>query len=129
MFNHYIGLDWAQTNMAIARLTPKSNKANVIDVKADIKELVFYLKNLKGKKILTIEETTTSQWLYTELREYVDKIIICDPYRNKLLNEGAKTDKVDAIKLATLLKNDLLKPVYHSGEQFIYLRRLVRFHP
>ena len=35
-------------------------------------------------------ETTISQWLYTELRKYVDKIIICDPHRNKLLSEGPK---------------------------------------
>lgn len=125
MFDHYIGLDWAQSNMAIARMTAKSNKVHVIDVKADIGELIVYLKRLKGKKIITLEETTTSQWLYTELREYVDKIVVCDPYRNKILNEGAKTDKIDATKLVKLLRADMLKPVYHSGDQFIYLRKLV----
>ena len=53
MFDHYIGLDWAQSNMAIARMTAKSNKVHVIDVKADIGELIVYLKRLKGKKIIT----------------------------------------------------------------------------
>ncbi|MCP4722174.1 MAG: IS110 family transposase, partial [Desulfobacteraceae bacterium] len=65
--------------MAIARMTKKTNKITAIDVPSDIKELQFYLKNLKGTKILAIEETSTSQWLYTELNEYVDKILICDP--------------------------------------------------
>jgi hypothetical protein len=125
MFNHYVAVDWAMSNMAIARITEKSNKITTIDVPSDIKELRIYLQNLKGKICLTIEETTTSQWLYTELKDCVDKIVICDPYRNKLLSEGAKTDKIDAEKLVKLLKGDLLKEVFHSGDKFIELRKIV----
>ena len=125
MFDHYISVDWAQKNMAIARMTRCAKTASVIDVAADVKELQLYLEKLSGKKILTIEETTTSQWLYTELKSYVDEILVCDPYRNKLLNEGSKTDKIDAIKLVQLLRAGLLKPVFHSGDEFIYLRKIV----
>jgi len=125
IYDHYIAIDWAAINMAIARMTKKSNKITVIDVPSDIVELQLYLKNLKGTKVLAVEETTTSQWLYTELKEYVDKILICDPYRNRLLSEGPKTDKIDATKLVQLLKTGLMKEVYHSTDQFIYLRKLV----
>jgi hypothetical protein len=118
MYEHYIAVDWAQRNMAIARMTHSSSKVKVIDVPANVKELQLYLSQLKGKKILTIEETTTSQWLYTELKEHVDNILICDAYRNKLLSEGPKTDKIDATKLVQLLKANLLKPVFHSGDEF-----------
>jgi transposase len=125
MYEHYIALDWSQSNMAVARLTGHSKNTKDIDVKSDIKELQFYLKGLRGSKILTFEETDTSQWLYTELKDYVDEILVCDPYRNHLLKEGAKTDKIDAIKLVKLLKADMLKPVFHSGDDFIYLRKIV----
>lgn len=125
MFNHYIALDWAQTNMAIARMTAKSNVPDAIDVPADLKELQLYLSRLKGSKILTFEETTTSQWLYTELKSFVDEIVVCDPYRNHLLSDGPKTDKMDAKKLVILLRGGLLKAVFHSGDEFIYLRKLV----
>jgi len=125
MNEHYIGLDWAQTNMAIARMSSGSEKVAVIDVRADIEELKIYLSRLKGGKILTFEETTTSQWLYTELKGYVDEIVVCDPHRNRLLSEGPKTDKIDAEKLVKLLRAKMLKPVFHSGEDFIYLRKLV----
>ena len=81
MFNHYVAVDWAMSNMAIARMTQKSNKITAIDAPSNIQGFQAYLKNLKGSICLTIEETTTSQWLYTELINYVDKIIICDPYR------------------------------------------------
>jgi transposase len=125
IYDHYIAIDWAAQNMAIARMTKKSNKITAIDVPSKITELQFYLKNLKGSKIVTIEETTTSQWLYTELKDYADKILICDPCRNSLLNEGPKTDKIDAAKLVQLLKAGLMKEVFHSTDKFIYLRRIV----
>ena len=125
MFNHYVAVDWAFANMAIARMTEKSHDIKVIDVPSSIKELQVYLENLKGTICLTIEESSTSQWLYTELKEFVEKIIICDPYRNKLLCEGPKTDKIDAKKLVMLLKAGLLKEVFHSGEKFIELRKIV----
>ena len=125
IYDHYIAIDWSIKNMAIARMTKKSNKITVIDVPSDIENLQAYLKNLKGTKILAIEETTTSQWLYTELKEYVDRILICDPNRNKLLSEGPKNDKIDASKLVQLLKAGLMKEIYHSTDKFLYLRRIV----
>ncbi len=78
IYDHYIAIDWSIKNMAIARMTKNSNKITVIDVPSDIVELKVYLKNLRGTKILTIEETTTAHWLYTELKDYVNKIFICD---------------------------------------------------
>ena len=124
-YDHYIAVDWAQSNMAIARMTKCSDKISVIDVPTSIKEFQVYLSQLKGRKILTFEETTTSQWIYTELKSYVDDILVCDPYRNYLLKEGAKTDPADAKKLVQLLRAGMLKPVFHSGEEFVYLRKIV----
>jgi transposase len=125
IYDHYVAIDWAAKNMAIARMTQKSSNIKTVDVPANIQDLRIYLKNLKGSKILAIEETTTSQWLYTELKDLVDKLLICDPHRNKLLLEGPKTDKIDASKLVKLLKAGLMKEVYHSTDRFIYLRRIV----
>lgn len=125
VYDHYIAVDWSIKNMAIARMTAKHNKITVIDVAADVEELKVYLKNLRETKILAIEETTTSQWLYTELKDHVDRIVICDPVRNHLLSEGAKTDKIDASKLVQLLKANLLKEVFHSSDRFLNLRRVV----
>ncbi len=125
MYDHYIALDWAQRNMAIARMTKESSQVKGIDVPADLLELKLYLSRLRGRKILTLEETTTSQWLYVELKGCVDELIICDPYRNHLLSEGAKTDRLDAERLVQLLKAGLLKPVFHTTDQMIGMRKLV----
>ena len=104
LYDHYIALDWSEKTMAIARMRSQSANPKVIEQRSDIKGLQKYLTNLKGRKILTIEETTTTHWLYVELKESVNEILVCDPYPNKLLGTGPKTDKIDAEKLCRLLR-------------------------
>ena len=125
MYEHYIALDWAKSNMALARMTGKSDKVKVMEEPSNLSNVKEYLKSLKGKKIFTVEETESSQWIYSELKPYVTKLLVCDPHRNKLLSEGAKNDKIDAEKLVYLLRANMLKEIYHSGEEAIYIRKLV----
>jgi len=124
-YDHYISLDWSQTNMAVARMTRSSKEPAVVDVPSSLDDLKMYLKNLKGRKIVTIEETSTTHWLYVELKDYAERILICDPYRNRLLSDGPKNDKIDAVKLCKLLRTGLLKEVYHSRHKAYDLRKLV----
>ena len=63
IYDHYIAIDWSKKNMAIARMTKKSNKITVVDVPSDVADLKAYLRNLRGSKVLVIEETTTSQFV------------------------------------------------------------------
>ena len=125
IYKHYIALDWSKVNFALASIRDSGTKFNVVEHPANLKILKEYLKQLPGKKILTIEETTTAQWLYVELKDYVDKILICEPFQNKLLNSGPKNDKIDAVKLCTLLRNGSLKEVYHTTDELYKLRKLV----
>ena len=125
-YQHYIAIDWSNQIMAIARLKPGWKEPNVFERESDISELKIMLTQLKGKKIVTFEETTSAHWLYVELCDYADHILICDPHRNRLLLEGPKTDKIDAKKLCYLLYTGLLKEVYHSLSVTYELRRLVR---
>ncbi len=124
-YDHYIALDWSNKVMAFSRSSKGSLEIDTREIPSDIREFRVYLDSLRGSKILTFEESTPAQWLYTELRECVDEIIVCDPYRNRLLSEGPKTDKIDSQKLLKLLKSDLLKPVYHSAEKYLGYRVLV----
>ena len=51
---------------------------------------------------------------YDLLQPHVQHIVVCNPRRNALLKEGSKSDKVDAQKLANLLRTGMLRPVYHG---------------
>lgn len=125
-YEYYIAIDWSSTVISIARMRSNSIQPEIDkNLPAKITVIKEYIKKLPGKKILTIEETTGAQWLYVELRDYVDKIIICDPYRNSLLKEGPKNDPKDAADLCRLLRAGLLKEVYHSNEENYKIRKLV----
>ena len=75
-YENYVAVDWSKSNMAIARLTRYGVQPKVFERPADVEELKAYLRGLKGKTIVTIEETTVAHWLYLELHDGVDKILI-----------------------------------------------------
>jgi transposase len=124
-YSHYIALDWSKENMAIAILSEGQKRPKVEDVKSDIRQLKRRLINLDGPKILTFEETTSSRWLHRQVKDLVDRVLVCDPYKNHLLTSGAKTDKLDAEKLALLLKADCLSEVYQPDAKVAELRTLI----
>ena len=77
---------------------------------------------------MTWEEGTWAAWLYDLLQPQVQHIVVCNPRRNALLKEGSKSDKVDAHKLADLLRTGMLRPVYHGENGLRTLRELGRLH-
>jgi transposase len=125
LFDNYIALDWAQANVALAKTTSLSSIISVSEYPADLPLIKKFLEGQRGTTVLTFEETTVSQWLYVELRRYVDKIIVSDPHHNHLLRKGPKTDKIDASKLVMHLKAGYIQEVYHSGHKFMELRKIV----
>jgi transposase len=60
------------------------------------------------------------------LRPHVDQVVVCNPRKNALLKEGNKSDRVDARKLAELLRAGLLSPVYHGENGVRRLKELAR---
>jgi hypothetical protein len=65
-------------------------------------------------------------WLYDLLQPQVQEVLVCNPRRNALLKEGSKSDKVDARKLADLLRSGMLRPVYHGENGLRTLREFGR---
>lgn len=124
-FDHYLSVDWSQLTMAIAHMRRRDKEPVVFERASELMVLKGYLRTLRGTTVLTLEETTTAHWLYLELRDEVDRIVICNPYTNRLLSAGPKTDKIDAAKLCLLLRAGLLNEVFHSDDGLYELRLLV----
>ena len=124
-YDYYFALDWSMQSAALARMRWKSTRIRVQELAADVRVIRDYVSKFGGRRILCIEETTGTQWLYVELRDYFDRIVVCDPYRNRLLSDGPKTDKIDAMKLCQLLQMGSLKEVYHSIDSVYEIRKVV----
>jgi hypothetical protein len=52
--------------------------------------------------------------------------VVCNPRKNALLKHGNKSDRIDARKLADLLRLNDLEPVYHGETGVRMLRELAR---
>jgi transposase len=64
--------------------------------------------------------------LHALLKPHVTEVLVCDPRKNALLKVGSKSDRIDARKLAELLRSNLLRPVYHGEHGVRTLKELAR---
>ncbi len=122
----YIGLDVHQATISIAVLDQSGKQVmeSVIETKAA--PILDFIGGLRGSKHVTFEEGTSAAWLYDLLKPHVTEVLVCDPRKNALLKAGNKSDRIDARKLADLLRADLLSPVYHGESGVRTLRELAR---
>jgi transposase len=86
--------------------------------------LVDFIKGMRGTLHLTFEEGTQSAWLYDLLKPHVAECVVCNPRKNKLLEEGNKGDRIDVQKLSQLFQAGMLRPVYHGDHGTRALKEL-----
>jgi len=122
----YIGMDVHQEAMVIAVLNGSGKLIMETIVETKASSILQFLHGLRGELHVTWEEGTWAAWLYDLLQPQVEEVVVCNPRRNALLKEGSKCDKVDARKLADLLRTGMLRPVYHGENGLRTLRELAR---
>jgi len=122
----YIGLDVHQATISVAVLdhTGKLVMECILETKAAT--ILEFLAGLRGALSVTFEEGTSAAWLYDLLRPHVARLVVCNPRKNALLKAGNKSDRIDARKLAELLRGNNLKSVYHGETGVRTLRELAR---
>jgi len=114
MSTYYIGAD-VHSNSTELAIEKKGKIVARYAVPTTIPAISNVLDSLQGEKYLAIEEGPMSGWLYRNLNAKLDQFISSDPRRNKLIaSDGDKDDKIDAAKLASLLRGGFLSAVYHS---------------
>ena len=97
---------------------------SILEAKAST--ILQFIHGLRGDLYVTFEEGTWAAWLYDLLKPWVTNIVVCDPRRNALLKEGSKSDRIDARKLAELLRANLLRSVYHGEKGLRAIKELAR---
>ena len=117
MTTNYIGadVDCRTTELAVRR---GKKIVSQWAVPTRIPALVEALRSIRGRKIMVIEECDMADWLYRNLRGHVDRFVVCDPRRNRLITrDGDKTNPMDAKKLSELLAGNHVREVYHSDSE------------
>ncbi len=121
----YIGLDVHQATVSAAVLdsTGKLVMESILETKGAT--ILQFFRGLRGSVHVAFEEGTCAPG-YDLLKPHVTKVLVCDPRKNSLLKAGNKNDRIDARKLADLLRSGLLSPVYHGENGLRTLRELAR---
>lgn len=118
---YFIGLDAHSKTSTFAVVDEQGQCTHRQTVDTTENNLSYFINQINGERHLTFEESTISQWLYLQLREHVDELIVCNPvYITR--RPGAKTDFLDALHLAQELRGNHLKPVFHDESHWIQLR-------
>jgi transposase len=122
----YIGMDVHKEAIVIAVMNGEGKLVmeSIIETKAST--ILQFLHGLGGELHVTLEEGTWAAWLYDLLQPHVQELVVCDPRRNAFLKEGNKSDKIDARKLADLLRGGYLRSVYHGENGLRTLKELAR---
>lgn len=122
----YVAMDVHTASISVAVLNSAGKVIMESVIEAKRSTIVQFIEGLRGELLLTFEEGTWSAWLYDLLTPYVTNIVVCDPRRNALLKEGSANDRIDARKLAELLRLNCLRSVYHGENGLRTLKELVR---
>jgi transposase len=109
----YIGLDVHQATTVAAVLDGSGKLVMEAIIETKASTMLEFIRGIRGELNVTLEEGTCAAWLHDLLEPHVHRVVVCDPRKNALLKQGNKSDKIDARKLAELLRADLLTPVYH----------------
>ncbi|MFN2514281.1 MAG: transposase, partial [Pyrinomonadaceae bacterium] len=123
---YYVGMDVHRASIMIVVLNGAGKVVMQSVIETGAERVRGFLKQLRGKVYVTFEEGTQASWLHEVVRSLVTEVVVCDPRHNKLLQSGNKNDRVDAKKLAELLRSGSLRAVYHGDNGVRKLKELVR---
>ena len=122
----YIGMDVHKEAISIAVLNSSGKLVMECVIETKAITILDFLKGLRGSLHVTFEEGTWAAWLYDLIKPHVTELVVCNPRRNALLKEGSKSDRIDARKLAELLRSNMLRSVYHGEQGVRKLKELAR---
>jgi hypothetical protein len=122
----YIGMDVHGQSTTLVVLSPSGRKLKEQVVETRGAVLREALRGLARPRYLCVEEGMYSQWLYEELCDTVDELVVSQPSRH----QGSKSDSVDAHRCADALRRDALQRVVYKTRpgKYTELRLAVRGH-
>jgi transposase len=120
----YIGMDVHKATTVIAVLNFEGRIVAESIIETTASSILDFMKSQRGTLHVAFEEGTQAAWLYDLVRPHVANVVVCNP--RKIAKQGNKADKPDARRLAQLLREGALAPVYHGEQSTRALKELVQ---
>lgn len=126
-----IGLDAHSAETEVAVLTPAGNVRERRRVATTVSQLREVVAAVPRPRRVVLEESTIADWLWRNLRELCEDVLVCDPRRNRSISGGDdKDDRRDAQELARLAQGGYVKRVHHPEalERIIFKEHVGLYH-
>jgi len=120
----YIGMD---VHKATTVNAVRDSKGEVIAegiIQTKSATILDSIRGQRGILHVVFEEGTHAAWLYDLIRPHVASVVVCDT--RKIPAQGNKNDRIDAKRLAELLRIGALMPVYHGEKSTRAVKELSR---
>jgi transposase len=122
-----VGIDLHKRRSHIAALDERGRKVLSRRVDNDPATFLELLAEIDGESKVALEATYGWEWLADVLEEAGYELHLAHPLRTKAIASArVKTDSVDALTLAHLLRTDLLPEAYIAPRELRDLRDLLR---
>jgi transposase len=129
--SHFIGIDVHCQFCEIAVVNSAGAVVSRERCDTTIPALLQVVETVPRPRALVIEEGPLAGWLWRGLHQAVDRLVVSQPRRNRLIcDEGDKDDPLDAEKLAQLLRGGFVKEVHQveSLERAVFKQQVALYH-
>jgi transposase len=129
--SHFIGIDSHCPFCEIAVLNWAGAMVQRARCETTISALLQVIEAVPRPRHLVIEEGPLAGWLWRGLHEAVERMVVSQPRRNRLIcDDGDKDDPIDAEKLAQLLRGGYVKEVHQveSLERAVFKEQVALYH-
>ena len=123
----HIGVDLHRRTVVIAAVTDKGEVFNPITISCrEERAIVRTFKKLTPFRAV-VEASATYRWLH-ELISPLGEVLLAHPLKLRaMIQRRSKTDKLDAMLLAQLLRIDQVPLAYIPSRRYQYLREVTRY--
>ena len=128
---YFIGMD---THCQFCEIAAVNTRGDVVErdrCVTCIPALLEVIERVPRPRQLVIEEGPLAGWLWRHLHQAVDRMVVSEPRRNRLIAlDGDKDDDLDAEKLAQLLRGDFVKAVHQveTLERALFKQQVSQYH-
>lgn len=122
----YIGLDVHLASISIAVRDAAGKLVMEATVETQAAALLDFIQGVRGALHVALEEGAHAEWLHGLLAPRVAEVVVSDSRKIHRRPGEKKNDRLDARKLAELLRLGALVPVYHGHAEASTLRELAR---
>jgi len=123
----FVGLDLHKSYSEYAVMDVAGNLLRQGRIENTLDKMREFSESIPAKSSLVIESSSTWYWAHRLLSER-HQVTLSNPIKNKAIASAkVKTDKIDSVMLATLLRGGFVAECYVPSSETIDLRELVRF--